>query len=350
MTTTEDHAVDREAQVDAKRRVMNVLERHPFSPPAWLANPHAQTIWPRVVRKDIPLVRRQERWDTPDGDFVDLYFLDGEPRKPTALLLHGLEGCSESAYIKGLSEKLGRHGWTAISLEHRSCGKEINRAKRMYHSGATYDLEFVVERLVRDNPQIELFISGISLGGNITAKWLGETGSSVPDHVRAAAVISAPYDLPVSGPHMDTGLTRIYVKHFLKGLIPKAIEKEKQFPGCIDIEAVKRSRTFAEFDTYATAALHGFRDAADYYAKVSCGQFLHGIRRPTLLLSSADDPFNPRTTLPRDTADASPWLHPQFTERGGHAGFVAGSAFGPLHYWGEDQVVRFFLEYACRLT
>jgi len=136
-----------------------------------------------------------------------------------------------------------------------------------------------------------------------------------------------------------------YSKRFLRTLVPKALEKERQFPGSMDVDRVRRSRTFEEFDTHATAALHGFRDAHDYWARSSSGPVLGRIRRPTLLLSAADDPFNPAWTLPRAVADASPYLHPLFPDTGGHVGFVYGPWPWRARRWGEEQVVRFFESY-----
>ncbi len=284
-----------------------------------------------------------ERWETPDDDFLRIHRFHGHEDKPVALLLHGLEGSAQSSYIVRMTKRLSELAWSVVVMEHRSCGGEMNRARRMYHSGETTDLAFVVDTLVHQRPSTPIYIAGFSLGGNQTAKWLGEAGDSVSPNVIAAAIVSAPFDLAVSGRRLDRGLHRAYVRHFLRTLIPKAEIKERQYPGCFDIEAVRRSATFEDFDTHATAALHGFRDAADYYAKVSCGQFLPGIRRPTLLISAADDPFNPRSTLPRESAARSPFLHPKFPDRGGHAGFMRHERGSQIGYWAEEQIVRFFL-------
>ncbi len=346
MTPTDTQALNNlDRQAANKARVLAELDRFPFRPPLRLRNPHLQTCYARAFRKNPPIERRVEMWDTPDGDLLQVFILDGDPDKPTLLMLHGLEGHGESNYVLGINELLKVHRWNVITLVHRSCGGVMNRAKRMYHSGASEDLDFAVSRLVAERPDIELYLHGVSLGGNVVGKWLGQNGDGVPSNIKAAAIVSAPYDLLASGPHMDTGVRRLYVRYFLKSLIPKAIEKERQYPGCVDIEAVKNSKTFREFDTHATAALHGFRDSEDYYAKVSCGQYLPGICRPILLLSAHDDPFNPGHTLPHTAAAASPWLHPQFPKYGGHVGFVMKGPGGKTVFWAEEQSVRFFLEY-----
>lgn len=339
-------AVSLENQAAFRDEVLAELNEHPFRPPVWLRNPHTQTAWaPFFRRRGLPPMRL-ERWDTLDGDFLRLQFLDGDSDSPTALLLHGLEGSVESPYIAGLVNLFREVGWNVAVLEFRSCGGEMNRARRMYHSGETTDAAFVVDRLIERNPDIAIYMAGFSLGGNVTAKWLGEMGDRLPHNVKAGAVVSAPFDLLTSSPYMDRGIRRLYVYRFLRTLIPKSIEKEKQFPGCVDIERVKRSRTFADFDTYATAALHGFRDAEDYYTQVACGQYLGAIRRPMLLLSAADDPFNPRSTIPWEQVKESPYLHGVFPDKGGHVGFVHGASTFSLSYWAEEQIVRFFRAYA----
>lgn len=297
-------------QARLKDEVMAELALHPYEPPRWLRNRHAQTVGARYLRRLSKPAMRIERWDTPDDDFLDLHFLEGSKDMPTALLLHGLEGSIDSIYFLGLILELARHNWNVVAMEFRACSGEINRAKRMYHSGETTDVAWVVDRLIERWPEIELYVAGFSLGGNVTAKWFGESGAALPRHVKAGAVVSAPYDLVVSGLHMDTGISRLYVLHFLRKLMPKVIAKERQYPGLLDVERLKKARTFKEFDDHATAPLHGFKDAHDYYTSVACGKFLDGIRRPTLLLSSADDPFNPGETLPCELAERHPYLHP----------------------------------------
>jgi len=309
-----------------------------FRTAAGISNPHLQTLFGTFFRRPLPLPARVETWTTPDDDFLDVHIVEAREDAPVALLLHGLEGSARSPYVLGLGHRLGATGYTVVAMEQRSCSGRMNRARRLYHSGVTDDLAFVVDRARSRWPRSPLFIAGVSLGGNQVGRWLG-TGF-VPDAVRACALVSPPFDLGVSGPHMDRrGLA--YVTYFLRSLIPKALAKERQFPGCIDAARVRASKTFDAFDTHATAALHGFDDATDYYRKVSCGRVLGDARIPTLLVAAADDPFNPGVTLPRRVADASPYLVPRFTDRGGHVGFVAGR-LGRPRYWLDEVICTFF--------
>ncbi len=325
----------------AKARLLKRLRRHPFNEPWWLRGGHLQTIWSPFFRTRTAPPLRKERWTTPDEDFLNVYRLEGEERSPIVVLLHGLEGCVRSNYVLGLAAALARRAWSVAAVEHRSCGGEMNRARRLYHSGWTEDLAFVVNRLIQECPDRRIYLVGYSLGGNQIAKWLGELGERAPAQVAGAAVVSAPFDLTISGPHLDRLMRGAYVRWFLRTLIPKALAKERQYPGSLNVEGVRRARTFEEFDTHATAPLHGFRDAWDYWASCGCGQFLPGVRRPTVLISSADDPFNPGRTLPRQLAEGHPFLLPLFSDRGGHCGFVHGRSPRHSRHWAEEQVLGF---------
>ncbi|MEZ0315080.1 MAG: YheT family hydrolase [Myxococcota bacterium] len=323
-----------------KRAALDALNTRPFRAPLWLRSGHAQTLYPHLLRRPLlpPLTR--EQWPTSDGDVLSIHHLEGRETYPRVVLIHGLEGGLTSSYIKGLVVALHGEGYPATVMEHRSCDGRMNRAKRLYHLGETTDLAHVVTELVRREPGRRLVLCGFSLGGNQVLKWLGESPASVPAQVLSAIAVSPPFDLMVSGPHMDRVLFGQYTKHFLRSLIPKALAKAEQFPGVLDVERIRRARTFKEFDTYATAALHGFADARDYWTRVSSGQFLPHIEVPTLLIASADDPFNPGRTLPRELAAKSPYLIAQLTKRGGHVGFVTGSPRRP-RFWADEQIVAY---------
>ncbi|MBW7863639.1 MAG: alpha/beta hydrolase [Candidatus Hydrogenedentes bacterium] len=325
-----------------KTRLMRELDRHPFHPAWWLRNPHAQTVWGPLVRKRRRMPMRRERWDTPDGDFLDLLFVDGKPGAPVVLLLHGLEATPASFYIHGLGRRFARLGWTQATLMFRSCGGEMNRARRLYHLGETGDAAWVFARLAERYPGVPFFAAGVSLGGNVLLKWLGETGADAPEALLGAAALSPPFD-PLSGADaLHRALGGFYVRHFLRTLIPKALAKAGQYPGALDEEALRNCPDLRVFDDIATARLHGFRDAEDYWRRSGSGQHVAGIRRPTLLVCAEDDPFMAAESLPRAAADASPWLCPQFTAEGGHVGFVAGGSPLTAAYWAEEQTVRFF--------
>jgi predicted alpha/beta-fold hydrolase len=314
-----------------------------FRPPWWLRNPHAQTLWGKLARRLPRVPLRHERWETPDGDFLDLHRLD-PPRAdaPTLLLLHGLEGSHRSHYVAGLMERARRRGWGGAVLLWRSCGPEPNRTARFYHSGETGDLDLVVRRLTSEAPGAPLLLVGVSLGGNVLLKWLGEHGRDAPPELRAAAAVSVPYDLARGARHISRGFARVYERHFLRSLRRKAVEKEARFPGLVRHDALRAARTLWDFDDCVTAPVHGFRDAGDYYARSSSLGFLHAIRVPTLLLGAADDPFLPAAVLDevRAVARANPALELEFPPHGGHVGFVSGRAPWRAEYYAERRVVE----------
>lgn len=325
-----------------KRRLGEVLRSEVFEAAHGLTNPHAQTIFAPLFRRRLPIEWRQERWITPDDDFLRVFVadnhIDNAMKRPSALLVHGLEGSVRSPYLEGLTQLLLGRNFRVIAYEQRGSGPELNRARRLYHSGTTEDLAFAVAKALERWPDAPLYIAGVSLGGNQLGKWLGT--EEVPDAVRAAAILSPPFNLTISAPHMDHRMP-LYVRRFLRSLIPKALAKARQYPGELDEKRIAQATTFDEFDTHATAALHGFRDALDYYERVSCGQFLGAIKTPTLLIAADDDPFNPGETIPRRLVAASDYLLGLFPDTGGHVGFIANVMHQP-RYWAEERIAQFF--------
>jgi predicted alpha/beta-fold hydrolase len=310
-----------------------------YHPAWWVPGAHLQTLWGRIFRRRLRAPTRVERWETPDDDFLDVHRIDrpadAPPGTPHVLLLHGLEGGIHSHYATGLLDEMADRGWGADLLIWRSCGEEPNRAPRFYHSGETGDLRFVLGRIIEEHPDAPIVIAGISLGGNVLLKYLGETGDAVPDAVVAAAAISVPYDLGRGCDNIQHGFSRVYQRYFLDTLRAKALEKQRRYPDLLDPARMTNVRTLREFDDALTAPLHGFVDAQDYYDRSSSIHYLDGIRVPTLLLSARDDPFLPPEVLDRvrEIARRNPVLTVEFHARGGHAGFVAGrNPFRPIYY------------------
>ena len=315
-----------------------------FSPAWWVRGPHAQTLWSQFFRRRLAPALREERLTTPDGDHLYLYHHDLGVGRPRVLLLHGLEGSSNSHYVSGIVSKAARRGWSTTVLVFRGCGPELNSAPRMYHSGETTDLRFVVDLLIDRAPRDRLFLTGVSLGGNVVLKFLGEAASRTPSQIRAAAAVSVPYDLEAGCRALQQGFARMYDRHFLKSLRRKALRKLAQHPDLFDLEKLTAARTIEDFDDAVTGPIHGFTGSHDYYTRSSSIAFLAPIHVPTLLLSAEDDPFLPRSVLKkvRDIARANPKLQVHFTEAGGHVGFLGGHIpFRPV-YWGEERIMAFF--------
>lgn len=308
---------------------------NPYSAAWWLPGPHLQTLWGKFGRRKHPQPTHVERLQTPDGDFLDIHHLDATPGAPTLVLLHGLEGSIRSHYIQGLLGEASRRGWSAAVLVFRSCGGELNRARRFYHSGETGDLAFTLDHLSERRPDSAMLLTGVSLGGNVLLKFLGEQGAAVAERIRAAVAVSVPYDLSRAARHIDRGFSRVYQRSFIRSLQSKAIAKLETFPDLAARERILNVRTMNDFDNCLTAPLHGFADAEDYYRQSSAIRWLQGISIDTLLLSSLDDPFLPPPVLDevRAIASANPNLQLEFTSAGGHVGFVSGrNPFRPGYY------------------
>ena len=321
-----------------------------YTPAWWVPGAHLQTLWGKLVRRPPVVPTRAERWPTPDGDELEIRRLDAPPGAPPTtprlLLLHGLEGTIRSHYLRGTLDQARRAGWAADVLIFRGCNGEVGRSRRLYHSGETTDLDFVVRRLVSENPDQALVAAGFSLGGNVLLKWLGEQGHQVPEQLRAAAAVSVPYDLERGSRHIERGFSRIYTRHFLRTLRQKAFAKLAQFPDLFDQDRLIRARNLFEFDDAVTAPVHGFDGAHDYYSRSSARHFLAGIARPTLLLSALDDPFLPREVA-NDVAMAAAsndWLTVEFPDRGGHVGFVSGHTPWKPHYFAEERIIAFLAQ------
>jgi predicted alpha/beta-fold hydrolase len=287
---------------------------------------------------------RLERLGTPDGDVVHLYHHDGRDDAPRIMLLHGLEGSVRSHYVQGIARGAQERGWSFTLLVFRGCGPEFNSAPRMYHSGETSDLRFVVETLAGRWPDQLLFLGGVSLGGNVLLKYLGEAPEGVPPQVEAAAAVSVPYDLEAGSRHLQRGFARVYDRHFVKSLRRKAMRKLEQHPGLFDGSRARCARTIEDFDDAVTGPVHGFAGSSDYYARSSAIHFISRVAIPTLLISAEDDPFLPVEVLRKVAriARGNPNLTVQFTEHGGHVGFVSGLIpFRAIH-WAERKLLSFF--------
>lgn len=311
----------------------------PYHAPRWLRGGHLQTIYPALcLRGPVPRYRRV-RWDTPDGDFVDLDFLAAASAgAPRVVLFHGLEGNSSSHYAAALMRALERERWNGVVVHFRGCSGEINRLPRAYHCGDAPEIGWIVARLAEAGGP--LYAAGVSLGGNALLKWLGETGVAAGAGLRAAAAVSAPLDLMAAGAALGRGPNLIYTRAFLATLRRKSLAKLERHPGLFDRERMLHARTLRQFDDVVTAPLHGFRDTDDYWTRASSKPALAGVRLPTLVLNAKNDPFLPARCLPRPQ-EVAPMVLLEQPQEGGHAGFPSGTFPGHLD-WLPRRLLAFF--------
>jgi hypothetical protein len=294
---------------------------------------------------------RRERWPTPDGDFIDLDWLDApaslplepdesEPNKPALLVLfHGLEGSSHSHYALAFAKQARDCGLGFVVPHFRGCSGELNLAPRAYHSGDFEEIGWILQRL-RQRTTRPLLAVGVSLGGNALLRWAQEAGAMAAQTASAVVSVSAPIDLTASGQAMGRGFNRqVYTRMFMRSMKPKALKKLAQHPGLFNADTLRAARTLYDFDNVFTAPLHGFKNTDDYWRRASAKQHLHRIQIPTLVVNAINDPFVPAHSLPtlgptHTVSKALPltefvtlWQPPH----GGHVGFASGAWPGHIH-------------------
>lgn len=302
-----------------------------FGAPPWLPGGHAQTIWPALVgrrRLATAVHFHRERWDTPDGDFVDVDFgPPGRPGAPMLVLFHGLEGSTESHYARAFALEALERGWAYAVPHFRGCSGELNRGPRAYHSGDFEEIGWLLARL-RARAGAPVLAVGVSLGGNALLRWAAEAGDGAALSVRAVAAVCAPVDLAAAGAALGRGFNRlVYARMFLRTMKPKALAKWAQHPGLFDRARVAAAQTLYEFDDAFTAPVHGFAGADDYWARAAAKPHLQRIRVPALVLNARNDPFVPAGSLP--TADeVGPTVELWQPSHGGHVGFPGGAPPG----------------------
>lgn len=313
-----------------------------YAAPRWLAGAHAQTIYP-ALRRPPAVAFRRERVNTPDGDFVDFDWQDANgatPGTPTVVLFHGLEGNSSSHYARTLMRHLQVIGWRGVVPHFRGCSGELNRLPRAYHSGDYAEIGWMLAAVRARLPAAPLYAVGVSLGGSALLNWLGREQERAVALLVAAAAVSAPLDLAAAGTAIGQGFNRIYARHFLSTLVPKALAMAQRFPGTLDAAAVRRATSMHTFDDVVTAPLHGFEGAHDYWRRASSKPWLGGIAVPTLVLNAKNDPFIPASSLPGPESVSRAVMLEQ-PAHGGHAGFAMSPFPGSLE-WLPSHLLQFF--------
>lgn len=313
-----------------------MLKSSRFVPAWWLRNRHLQTMVPNTLRRHAPVALRRERIELPDGDFVDADWTT-HAQGPIVVLLHGLEGSRNSRYASWMLKHLHDAGYRGVLLYFRGCSGEINRQANGYHSGHTDDFDFFLRKVRAREPDTPLAAIGYSLGGNALLKWLGENGHR--RELETAVAVSVPFRLAMCSDTVNKGFARVYQWHLLRRMLRTARRKLQLIHGKGHRPDLDTIRSFRDFDDALTAPLHGFRDAADYYACCSSADYLAGITTPTLVLHAIDDPFMTPETVPMEE-ELSPCVDIEVSEYGGHVGFVAGRCPWRPEYWLEKRILE----------
>jgi len=312
-----------------------------FQPAWWCRGPHMQTLWARLMRRAPRPLLQRERMELPDGDFIDLDWTENG-NGPIVIVLHGLEGSSDSPYARGMLAAFERRGWRGVVMHFRGCSGEPNRLGRSYHSGDTGDLAYLIEVLRQREPHTPLATVGFSLGGNVLLKWLGKTGGQAP--LCAAVAVSVPFVLDCAADRLQQGFSRLYQWRLMRSMRNAVTEKRGRMNLPIDVHDLSTLKNFRDFDEHVTAPLHGFDSADHYYTVSSSRQYLKGIAVPTLVLHARDDPFMTEAAIPRDN-ELSNAVTLELSASGGHVGFVAGTWPWRPCYWLENRIPAYLARY-----
>lgn len=318
---------------------MPIISQSDYHPPFWLLNAHWETILPAIVRKPKAPPFKRERISTRDEDFLDLDFVNAN-NEQIVILSHGLEGHSQKNYMHGMASYFFNHGWDTLSWNCRSCSEEINLTAKLYHHGATEDLEDVIKHVIKKNYK-QIALIGFSLGGSLVVKYLGENGKNTPTEIIGGVAFSIPCQLGSCAREMSRPDNAFYLKRFLTKLKAKIKTKAIQFPEIFILNGIDSISNFPEFDTQFTAPLYGFDSADSFYRYASAGNYIEGIDRPTLLVNSLNDPMFPEDCYPYEAARDHKYFFLQTPEKGGHMGYWWP---GKKVSWMEQRALSFISE------
>lgn len=299
---------------------MPLIAKSTYQASGLFRNPHINTLYSALVRKvESPAYTRQ-RWELPDGDFLDID-ISSVGAKKLAIVLHGLEGSSDRPYVRGMIRYFNEQGWDGLGVNFRSCSGEPNRLLRLYHIGETNDLQWVIEKMIAAEHYEEIVLIGFSLGGNVILKYLGEQADAVLPQVVSAVVFSVPCEVSSANAKIDQWFNAMYRWRFMQTLNKKMKHKATLWPEKVP-DVYPLARNFTQFDNRFTAPLHGFKNAEDYWQKNSSIHYLPHIRIPTLLVNAEDDTFLSRKCFPKSLAKDHPFFYLETPSYGGHVGFV----------------------------
>ena len=317
-----------------------------FKPAWWLSNNHAQTIYGSVIRNDKSPIDKEERFELPDGDFLNLsWAINGlDDNSPLIVLLHGLGGSVNSMYMAGLLQKFKSCGWRAVVMHFRGAGSEPNRQPRAYHCGDTGDLDCFLRMLSQREGNTKKAVVGVSLGGNVLLKWLGEQGAQ--SLVDVAVAVSVPFELRLVADRINQGFSKFYQHVMLKRLRPIFERKKQLYANTLPaiFNNLNTWNCFWTFDDKVTAPLHGYPHVHAYYREASSRQYLINIKTPTFIIHSLDDPFMTPAVIPTES-ELSKDISLEITKKGGHVGFISGNIPGKPIYWLDERVAAFLKDY-----
>lgn len=308
-----------------------------YHPKFLFKNGHFSTIYSGIFRRVAGVNQKRERVILKDGDFIDIdWSYASHKTDKLIIILHGLEGNAQRPYMLATAKLFNQNGIDAVCINFRGCSGEPNLKYKSYHSGATDDLDEILNHIIHTNHYSEVYLKGFSLGGNVVLKFLGE-GRVIPEQVKTAVAVSVPCHLHGSCIELHKLKNSLYAENFKKHLIGKLRLKKEQFPYKISNEEINSINTLKDFDNVYTSKAHGFKDALDYYEKSSSLQYLQHIKIPSLIINALDDSFLSPECFPVREAKTNNNLYLEMPKYGGHVGFFAKNNT----YYSEKRSVEF---------
>lgn len=320
-----------------------------FIPRRFLRGSHVQTLVPFFFPRRFSLAAHESRLIEVEPGIKVLCHCHWQPNRQDALTLiivHGLEGSSESDYMLGIAEKGLAAGVNVVRMNQRNCGGTDHIAPTLYHSGRSGDIAAVAQHLIQHDKILGFALAGFSMGGNLVLKLAGEWGDKGPKQFRAVAAVCPAVDLAASADTLHLRANRLYEYYFIWKLRRRLRVKAKLFPKAFDSARLSGVRSLRDFDDKVTAYYSGFAGAADYYARAAAANVIEQIAVPTLILHAGNDPFIRILPGTRQKIVSNPNITFIETEDGGHCSFLsARDGNGSSGYWAEDQIVEFLRQF-----
>jgi uncharacterized protein len=319
-------------------------EPRKFEPYVLLKNGHAMTIAAAFARRRFALPPAQDRLFQVDPESRILGRCHWQPEKrrdaPLIVIVHGLEGSSESNYCRGIAEKAFHLGYHAVRLNQRNCGGTETLTPTLYNSGMSGDYRAVFEELANGDGFEQIFFAGYSMGGNLVTKMAGEFAEAVPKALRGVCAVCPAMDLGACADALERRDNYFYQRHFVKGLMARYARKAQLFPERYSMNGIGSVRTVREFDDKITAPHFGYKDAQDYYDAVGAKKLVAQVRVPMLMITAQDDPFVPYDLFLRAKPEQNPAIRFVTPQHGGHCGFISNKS-GLERFWAEQAIVEF---------
>lgn len=300
---------------------------------------HLNTMYPTLFRDVGPIPYVRTLIPTPDHDELHIDVLQ-KKYKRMAILCHGLEGSSSSTYIQGLSQYLHHKKWDIAAVNYRTCGGIMNKTAKLYHGGATYDVDTIVDYFKDDYDEIALI--GFSLGGNLSLVYVGDKGENLDPRIKALVAISVPTNLIATSKEIAKKSNFIYQRRFLKSLKEKVKIKAQDYPDIYNVSLLKEIKTLYDFDDVFTGPIGGFKNALDYYTQCRSDKRIPLLKIPTLIINAKDDPFLPIESYPYTQVEKNKNVQMLTPKYGGHVGFVQKNK---KHYWSEKTIGDYLEEH-----